>query len=233
MIKWTNLQFVLLFHYNHRLTMTTKRYPIPAGAKRTELEILNSRFIASLSPVFTVEAAKAFLTAIRAEFPDATHHVPAYLVGHGSALIAHSSDDGEPAGTAGRPVLTVLQGSGLGDVAVVVTRYFGGTKLGTGGLVRAYSEATKAVLTDLPRAEKVPTHTLMVAIPYSLFERVRLLLLAHRGQILDENFAADITLTAQLLADHFSPFQAALLELSKGTVTVEIVESNPATIMPL
>ena len=221
------------FHYNHRLMISNKRYPIPAGANRTEIEILNSRFIASLSPVFTVEAAKAFITTIRAQFPDATHHVPAYLIGHGSALIAHSSDDGEPAGTAGRPVLTVLQGSGLGDVAVVVTRYFGGIKLGTGGLVRAYSEATKTVLANLPRAEKVPTHTVMMALPYPLFERVRLLIAAHHGQILDENFAADITLTAQLLVDHFSPFQAALLELSNGTIVAEIVESNPETIMPL
>lgn len=213
--------------------MSNKPYLIPAGSHRAEIEVLNSRFIASLSPVFTVEAAKAFIAAIRAQFPEATHHVPAYLIGHSNALIAHSSDDGEPAGTAGRPVLAVLQGSGLGDVAVVITRYFGGTKLGTGGLVRAYSEAAKAVLANLPRAQKVPTHTVMVALPYALFERLRLLILAHHGQILDENFAADITLTVQFLADQFSPFQAALLELSNGTIQAEIVESNPETIMPL
>ena len=185
--------------------MSNKRYPIPAGTHQAEIEILNSRFIANLSPVFTVEAAKTFIATIRAKFPDASHHVPAYLIGYGPALIAHCNDDGEPAGTAGRPVLAVLQGSGLGDVAVVVTRYFGGTKLGTGGLVRAYSEATKAVLIDLPRAEKVPTYTVMVALPYSLFERIRLLIATHHGQMLDENFAADITLTVQLLVDHFSP----------------------------
>lgn len=213
--------------------MTNKPYLIPAGPHRAEIEILNSRFIASLSPVFTVETAKAFIAAIRAEFPEATHHVPAYLIGRSPAFIAHSSDDGEPAGTAGRPVLAVLQGSGLGDVVVVVTRYFGGTKLGTGGLVRAYSEATKAVLLNLPRAQKVATHTAMVALPYSLFERVRLLILTHNGQILDENFAADITLAVQFLADQFSPFQAALLELTNGTIQAEIVESNPETIMPL
>ncbi|MFN2242462.1 MAG: IMPACT family protein, partial [Anaerolineae bacterium] len=114
------------------------RYPIPARETRTEIQVLNSRFIATAAPVFSVEEAKAFVTRIRDEFADATHNVPAYLVGYGASVVAHCTDDGEPSGTAGRPALAVLRGSGLGDVAVVVTRYFGGTKLGTGGLVRAY-----------------------------------------------------------------------------------------------
>ena len=99
--------------------------------------------------------------------------MPAFLIGFGNSVTAHCNDDGEPSGTAGRPILAVLQGSGLGDIAVVVTRYFGGTKLGTGGLVRAYSDATKAVLAILPRAEKVPTTQCMLALPYNLLERVR------------------------------------------------------------
>ena len=142
-----------------------KRYPIPAEETRTEIQVLNSRFIATAAPVLSVDEAKAFVARIRQEFADASHNVPAYLVGYGASVVAHCTDDGEPSGTAGRPALAVLRGSGLGDVAVVVTRYFGGTKLGTGGLVRAYSDAVRAVLEVLPRAEKVPTHTVLVAAP--------------------------------------------------------------------
>jgi putative IMPACT (imprinted ancient) family translation regulator len=127
----------------------------------------------------------------------------------------------------------VLQGSGLGDLAIVVTRYFGGTKLGTGGLVRAYSDAAKAVLEILPRAEKVPTHTVMLAIPYNYLERIRLLVAEYNGRILDEAFAADITVTIQFTVETFPEFQQALEEISHGRLEAEIVATNEATIMPL
>ena len=210
-----------------------KRYPIPAEEARTEIEIKKSRFIATAVPVFSTEEAKAFIKRIKAEFSDATHNVPAYIIGYGASVTAHCNDDGEPSGTAGRPMLAVLQGSGLGDVAVVVTRYFGGTKLGTGGLVRAYGDATKAVLEILPRAEKVPTHIVMLAIPYNYLERIRLLVEAWNGRILDEDFAADITVTAQFTVEKFSHFQTALSEMSHGSLAAEIVETNEATIMPI
>jgi uncharacterized YigZ family protein len=210
-----------------------KRYRIPAKDTRTEIQVLNSRFIASAAPVFSVDEAKAYVARIRKEFEDASHNVPAFVVGHGATVVAHCHDDGEPSGTAGRPALAVLRGSGLGDVAVVVTRYFGGTKLGTGGLVRAYSDAVRAVLEELPLAEKVATHLVMVATPYPLFERVRLAVQAHHGQILDEDFAAEVTLSAQFAVEHVEPFQATLQEMSNGTLEAVIVETNEATIMPL
>lgn len=193
---------------------------------------MNSRFIATLAPVFSVDEAREFIARIREEFADATHNVPAYVIGHGASVIAHCNDDGEPAGTAGRPALAVLQGSGLGDAAVVVTRYFGGTKLGTGGLVRAYGDAVREVIAAAPRAEKVPTHTVMLAVPYHLFEQVRLLA-AHYGRILNEDFAADVTVTAQFTLERFPTFQEALRELSHGTLAAEIIETNEATIMPI
>jgi uncharacterized YigZ family protein len=204
----------------------SNQYPIPAAETRVEIEVKKSRFIATAAPVFNVEEAKAFIGRIKREFSDASHNVPAFLVGFGSAVTAHCSDDGEPKGTAGRPILTVLQGSGLGDVALVVTRYFGGTKLGTGGLVRAYTDAAKAVLDVLPRAEKVPTHTVLTAVPYPLLERVRLLIGGYDGRILEEAFAADITLTAQFTVQQFPAFQDALRELSHGSVAAEIVETT-------
>ncbi len=203
-----------------------KRYHVPAEEIRKEQIVVNSRFIASLAPVFSVDEAKAFITRIKSEFHDASHNVPVYLIGHGDSEIAHCTDAGEPSGTAGRPALAVLRGSGLGDVAVVITRYFGGTKLGTGGLVRAYSEAVRSVVEAVPRAEKVPTHTIMVEYPYRLVERVRLLVTAQRGQILDEEFAANVTLTARFPVEHFPTFQSILLELTNGAARAEIIETQ-------
>jgi uncharacterized YigZ family protein len=204
---------------------------LPAHESRAEIQVANSRFIATIAPVFTVAEAKIFVARIREEFADASHNVPAYVVGHGASVTAHCSDDGEPSGTAGRPALAVLQGSGLGDAAVVVTRYFGGTKLGTGGLVRAYGDAVRAVLEVVPRAEKVATHLVMTAVPYNLLERVRLLIGEHHGRILEEEFAADVTITMQFRIKHFDAFQNGLRELSHGLLAAEIIETDRATIM--
>jgi uncharacterized YigZ family protein len=210
-----------------------KRYPIPARQARAEITAGNSRFIATIAPAFTVDEAKAFIAAVKGEFAGATHNVPAFVVGHGASVTAHCQDDGEPAGTAGRPALAVLQGSGLGDAVVVVTRYFGGSKLGTGGLVRAYGDAVRAVLAVLPLAEKVPTQTVLVAAPYPLFERVRLLIAAHDGETLEEEFAAQVNVLARFADERLPPFQAALRELSGGAIEAEVVERNEATIVPL
>jgi uncharacterized YigZ family protein len=201
-------------------------YPVPAHEIRREFSISNSRFISSLSPVFSVDEAKAFISRIKAEFSDASHNVPVYLVGHGDSETAHCSDAGEPSGTAGRPALAVLRGSGLGDVAVVVTRYFGGTKLGAGGLVRAYSEAVRLVAVAVPRAEKVQTHTIMLVFPYSYLERVRLLVASLSGTVLDEDFAVDVTVTARLRVENMQAFQASLSDLTRGKVQAEIIETT-------
>src|SRR5215213_3694828 len=172
-------------------------YLVPLNEIRCELIMVNSRFIATLAPVPSIDAARAFLARIRHEFADASHNVPAYVIGGGNTVTEYFSDDGEPSGTAGRPALAVLRGSGLGDVAVVVTRYFGGTLLGTGGLVKAYTESTQMVVNTVRRGRRVPVHVAMAAIPYHLLERVRLLVARQHGEILSEDFAADITLTVQ------------------------------------
>ncbi len=207
-------------------------YLVPAQQIRQELTISNSRFISTIAPAFSVDEARSFIQRIKAEFPDATHHVPLYIIGHGHSEIAHCSDAGEPSGTAGRPALAVLRGSGLGDAVVVVTRYFGGTKLGTGGLVRAYSQAVRLVVDAVPRAEKVLTHTVMLVFPYTYLERIRLLVAAHVGQVLDEEFAEDVTLTARLKVDKLPLFQSALSDLTRGTVQAEIRETQEV-LMPL
>jgi len=197
------------------------------------MRVSNSRFIATIGPAFTVEDARAFVGRVRTEFADASHNVPAYLIGHGATTTAHCHDDGEPSGTAGRPALAVLQGSGLGDVALVVTRYFGGTKLGTGGLVRAYGDAAREAVAAVPRAMKVATVTVMAEVAYPLLERARLLVAGHGGLILEEQFAAEITLTARFREEEFPAFAAALRELTHGASEAVVVAADSATLMPL
>ncbi|HEX9115489.1 MAG TPA: YigZ family protein, partial [Anaerolineae bacterium] len=161
------------------------RYLIPAARVRVEEVILRSRFITTVSVAPTVEGARSFVSEMRAEFSDATHNCFAFLVGPpGSSAQAGMSDDGEPAGTAGRPMLAVLSGCGAGDIAVVVTRYFGGTKLGTGGLVRAYSGGVKAALAELPLTEKVLRVTILAVGPYSWVTPVARLLPGFEVQLL-------------------------------------------------
>ena len=206
---------------------------IPAAEARIEMRVVNSRFIATAGPTFTVEEAKVFIDRIRGEFSDASHNVPAYLIGHPPSVIAHCNDDGEPSGTAGRPALAVLRGSGLGDVTVVVTRYFGGTKLGTGGLVRAYGDAVREVLEIVPRAVKVATHTVSITMPYSAFEPVRRLVRRYGGVVIDEAFAGEVTLTARLRVDRFDAFRSALEERSNGTLQPDLIETNEPTILPI
>jgi uncharacterized YigZ family protein len=206
------------------------QYPIPAQETRVEIVVVNSRFIATAAPVFTVDEAKAFVARIKDEFADASHNVSVYLVGHGQSVVAHCTDDGEPSGTAGRPALAVLQGSGLGDVAVVVTRYFGGTKLGTGGLVRAYSDAVREVLAVLPRAVRVPTYTALVVVPYSAFERVQLLIEAHGGEIQVQDFGIDVTVQARFPQERYLTFEAALQEASNGRLQPTIIEEGEAIV---
>jgi uncharacterized YigZ family protein len=126
------------------------QYPVPARTARIENMVVNSRFIATIGRADSVEQAKTFIQAVRDEMPNASHHVYAFKVGYGGSITEGMSDDGEPSGTSGPPVLAVLRGADVGNVVIVVTRYFGGTKLGTGGLVRAYGGAAKDALAALP-----------------------------------------------------------------------------------
>ena len=205
-----------------------KTYLTPLHEIRCEQVVVNSRFVATLAPVFSVEEARAFIARIKKEFADASHNVPAYILGGGNTVTEYFSDDGEPSGTAGKPALAVLRGSGLGDVAVMVTRYFGGTLLGTGGLVKAYTESTQMVVNGVERGQRLSVHVAMVAIPYNLLERVRLLVPRQRGEILDEEFTKDITMTMQFPVDSLEAFQSELRELSAGKLKAEVIESKEA-----
>jgi uncharacterized YigZ family protein len=204
----------------------SRPYLIPLTEIRREYFAANSHFIATLAPILSVESARMFITRVRNEYSDATHNVPAYIIGGGNTVTEFCSDDGEPAGTAGKPALAVLRGSGLGDVAVVITRYFGGTLLGTGGLVKAYTESTQLVVNAVGRGRRVQVHVAMVAIPYNLLERVRLLAGRNGGEVLGEDYAGDITMTLQFPVESFDGFQSELRELSAGKTQAEVIETK-------
>ncbi len=194
-------------------------YVIPADICRIKTEVAKSRFIATVAPAQTVEDAKSFIKQIRAEMPDASHHVYAFRVGFGNSVTEGMSDDGEPAGTAGPPILAILRGSEIGDIAIVVTRYFGGTKLGTGGLVRAYSEATHIALNTLNIKEKVKTIAVRLEVPYPLFERVKRLIETYSGELDNEEFMVEVSLLVKFREHQLADFVKELTDLSAGKIT--------------
>lgn len=149
-------------------------YPIPAELTRAEIEIKKSRFIAYARHIETREQGMQWLASIKTQYPDARHHCWAYQIGNPTcASNAGMGDDGEPSGTAGKPILNVLQHKGIGDVMIVVVRYFGGIKLGAGGLTRAYGQAAQAVMEILPVIEQVPTVTFVLECDFALEQQIR------------------------------------------------------------
>jgi uncharacterized YigZ family protein len=206
---------------------------IPSGPAQAEIEIENSRFIASLAPASSVEEARDFIKKISQAYADASHHVPAFIIGHGRSVITHASDAGEPNGTAGQPALRVLQGSGLGNVVVVVTRYFGGIKLGTGGLVKAYTEAVKAVLQVTKRARLVHTVDLRLVLAYSFFDQIQKLAGNYGAVELNRKFAEEVTVDFRLQKARLETFSQELGEHTHGQVEIEILSENPETSFPI
>ena len=145
-----------------------KDYPVPAGYLERETEVKKSRFIARVTPVSSRDDVKAWLEQAHRDHPDARHICWAYQIGRpGSAAEAGMNDDGEPSGTAGKPILSVIQHKDMGDVLVMVVRYFGGIKLGAGGLVRAYAGAAESVLSSVERVVQQPIAEAQVALSFA------------------------------------------------------------------
>ena len=197
------------------------RYPIPAARVRVEEIISHSRFITTVAAAETPEQARGFVAEIRAEFPDATHHCYAYVAGPpGSTAQIGMSDAGEPSGTAGRPILAVLLGSGVGDITAVVTRFFGGTKLGTGGLVRAYGGGVKTALALLPLQEKVRLRTLRLRGAYHWISALDRLLPSFEALVDERTFDANVTWQLTVPEERLDDLIAALVELSRGEIHI-------------
>lgn len=198
------------------------RYPAPAGIVQVEEVIKRSRFIGTAGPAATVDEAQAFIAYVRQRYSDATHNAWAFSVGIGDSAVRGMSDDGEPSGTAGQPILARIDGSGVGDLVVVVTRYFGGVKLGTGGLVRAYGGVAGIAINALDLVEKVRMKRIdLEAVHYSHYGSVRGLIDAHGGDVIEETFGEAVDLRVAIPLDRLAPFARAVADATAGAVEID------------
>ena len=195
-----------------------EQYLIPAKEGASEYIEKKSRFLGLIVPVTTEAEARAQLDAVKKREYDARHNCWAYILHSGQKRY---SDDGEPQGTAGQPILNVLEREGVQDVLCVVTRYFGGILLGAGGLCRAYTKAAKDALDDAGISELRPWSVLQLDCPYALFERVKLELEKRGGTVISSQYGAQIALTAALPEPEEAVFAKALQELSAGSLVPE------------
>lgn len=204
------------------------RYSIPAvPLHKAEENIKRSVFIVHLAHCATVNEAKAFIAGIQNQFADATHNCWAYACGApGDTGQIGMSDDGEPHGTAGRPMLNILLHSNVGEIAAVVTRYFGGIKLGTGGLARAYSGMVAQALETLPVKEKIIPRHVHIVLEYSFITLAKRLFAAHEAVVQHEEFAQDAAFTLQIPQEHCETFENALTEMTNGNVLVEWLDDT-------
>ncbi|MTI15340.1 YigZ family protein [Sansalvadorimonas verongulae] len=197
--------------------MTSDAYPIPAVTAQTEETIKKSRFITLIAHTPGRENAQAFIEAVRQAHPDARHHCWAFIAGTPKdAQQWGFSDDGEPSGTAGKPILARLEGSGIGELCAVVVRYSGGIKLGTGGLVRAYGGGTGATLEVLDTIVKVPQSELHINCQYHQLNDIQHVLAQHGGSVIDTVYGETLTLHLSLPTQTLSMFKKHLHSHFKG-----------------
>lgn len=191
--------------------------PAPGRIFSHEIEIKRSRFIAQLRRVQSEVEARAFIAEVRAQYPDARHHCSAYYFAVEAANpIERSSDDGEPSGTAGRPMLEQLKGCGMCDLAVVVTRYFGGIKLGAGGLVHAYSESVGQVLPLVTRVTRSRRELYSFTCDHASAGRLEAELRARGVHVVDVTYGSDVALTLAVPAGGREALEATLASLTQG-----------------
>jgi len=177
----------------------SQSYAVPDGATEVIYEIKKSRFIARLCFAQDREQAKAMLEQAKQDFPDARHHCWAYLIGPPSQpTFAAMSDDGEPSGTAGKPILNVMQHKPVGDAMLIVIRYFGGIKLGAGGLVRAYSQAAQQAYDAANTRLHIELHEYLLVCDFADEQSARHWLNLHDGIVLDANYGQEVSLTIAL-----------------------------------
>ncbi len=189
----------------------TEGYLVAVGRAEAEVRELGSRFLAYLAPAPTAEAAKEFLEGLRKRYPDATHHCFAWRIGWPAE--ERAADAGEPSGTAGQPILRALAGAGITDVVAVVVRWFGGTKLGKGGLARAYTAATQLALEALPTRRELPRRSFRLRVPYERIGAVKRLVRAPAVELASESYLAEAEIVLAIVESELPALLATLEEL--------------------
>ena len=188
------------------------------GIGTAQLVIKKSVFIGYASPANSEEEAKAFIARVKSHHGDATHNVSAYLINDGKNFAVRYDDDGEPKGSAGKPVLKVIQNKGLSNVVVVVTRYFGGIKLGYGGLVKAYSDAASLAIEKAGIVETYETERFEVVFPYNLFHVVKTTVEEHNGRVAGEDYGELVRFVVETRKGEAEKLMEPLRERTRGRV---------------
>lgn len=204
-------------------TQDHQEYLVPAGYGEALFVEKRSRFIGRVWLCEEEQEALARIAEIRKKHGDATHNVYAYIVNGGRTL--RYSDDGEPQGTSGLPTLGVFQNESVFNVCCIITRYFGGTLLSSGGLVRAYSKTAKMALDEAGISSMRRWNLMLIPCPYSFYERVRNMIVAYEGAVESTDFAADVLLEVLLPFGKTGEFQRQLTELSAGTIEAVIADT--------
>ena len=200
-----------------------EQYRMLSKGAQAELVEKKSRFIATIRPVSSEEEAVAFIEEMKKKYYDARHNCFAYILGENKDTV-RCSDDGEPSGTAGRPMLEVLTGSGIRNIAAVVTRYFGGVLLGTGGLVRAYSGAVKMALEQCETITRRYGVQMLIKTDYNGVGKIQYLLGSKDVVIQDSVYAADVQMTVLVPIEEYDRLCKELVEATNGRVGLEEVE---------
>ena len=196
-------------------------YLVPRGVGQAEYIEKKSRFLGGVYPVTSEQEAKEILERVRKQHYDARHNCWCYILNRGQKRY---SDDGEPQGTAGQPMLNVFEREGVVDVLCIVTRYFGGILLGAGGLCRAYTKAAKDALDAAGISKMQPWLRQQITVPYALFERAKLLIAAQDGAVEDAQYGADILITYRIPEGADERLRTALREASSGSVIPSLLE---------
>lgn len=186
----------------------SKSYRVPAAALEVTTEVKKSRFIARVAHVTDRQQAMEALSKAKRDYPDARHHCWAYLIGNpNSASSAAMNDDGEPSGTAGRPILNVIQHKTVGDIMLIVIRYFGGIKLGAGGLTRAYSSASEAVMSQLPISQQLAMYSVTLSCHYAQEQPLRHWASQHQAEITTPRYEDQVKISIKLPETHCAALQ--------------------------
>ena len=201
-------------------------YRTVARESRTELKVKGSRFIGEALSAVDEAQARQKLQAVRKREHAATHHCYAWRVGACGPVRVKFSDDGEPSGTAGRPILEVITGTGLTNVLVVVTRYFGGTKLGTGGLVRAYTQAAQEALNAAGQRWCYRTREFRMVIGFDLYDAIQRVLAEHEATVVGSSFTDQVALVVSVRSGRADRLTAAIRETAAGKIAIEEVTAE-------
>lgn len=200
---------------------TSAAYFSITSQSTAELTVKGSKFIAHAIPIENRDNAEVFIAEISHKYHDATHNCFAYKIGVGDGGEFRFSDAGEPSGTAGRPILQAIESRNLTNLVVVVTRYFGGTKLGTGGLIRAYSAAALAALDEATIVKKFPTAKLRLTFGYEFTNPVHQIIQKFQAEIIESRFSEDTNYLIEVREKDLTDFKAELKNISRGQIEID------------